>query len=52
MAWRQGNGQRVPPKAGKPHEVFSACAAAALYRRRVFESVGGFDEDFFAISRM
>jgi len=52
MAWRRGNGQRVPQKAGKPHEVFSACAAAALYRRRVFESVGGFDEDFFAISRM
>jgi len=47
MTWRKGNGRRVPPKAGKPHEVFSACAAAALYRRHVFESVGGFDEDFF-----
>lgn len=28
-------------------EVFAACAAAALYRRDAFLSVGGFDESFF-----
>ena len=28
--------------------VFSACAAAALYRRTLFEEIGPFDEDFFA----
>jgi GT2 family glycosyltransferase len=28
-------------------EIFSPCAAAALYRRDAFEAVGGFDEDFF-----
>jgi GT2 family glycosyltransferase len=28
--------------------VFSACAAAALYRRALFEEIGPFDEDFFA----
>lgn len=28
--------------------VFSACAAAALYRRALFEDIGLFDEDFFA----
>lgn len=28
--------------------VFSPCAAAALYRRSAFESVGTFDESFFA----
>ena len=28
--------------------VFGACAGAALYRRRVFDEVGGFDPDFFA----
>jgi GT2 family glycosyltransferase len=28
--------------------VFSACAAAALYRRALFEEIGLFDEDFFA----
>jgi GT2 family glycosyltransferase len=46
-AWRQGNCQPVPHDAIKPHEIFSACAAAVLYRRDVFESVGGFDDDFF-----
>ncbi len=28
--------------------VFGACAAAALYRRELFEEIGFFDEDFFA----
>lgn len=30
-----------------PGAVFSACAAAALYRGKVFRDMGGFDEDFF-----
>lgn len=29
------------------NEIFSPCAAAALYRKRAFEEAGGFDEDFF-----
>ena len=29
------------------HEVFSPCAAAALYQRSVLRASGGFDEDFF-----
>ncbi|MBL8546130.1 MAG: glycosyltransferase family 2 protein [Hyphomonadaceae bacterium] len=32
------------PRAGP---TFSACAAAALYRRKTFQDLGGFDEDFF-----
>ena len=28
-------------------DVFSACAAAALYRREALRQVGGFDEDYF-----
>lgn len=32
----------------KPRYVFSACAAAALYRRELFDAVGLFDEAFFA----
>jgi GT2 family glycosyltransferase len=31
-----------------PRYVFSACAAAALYRRELFTKIGFFDEDFFA----
>ncbi len=34
--------------AGEPREVFSACAAAALYPRQAFLDAGGFDEDYFA----
>ena len=30
-------------------ETFGACAAAALYRRSLLDSLGGFDEDFFLI---
>ncbi len=29
-------------------QVFGACAGAALYRRKLFEEIGYFDEDFFA----
>ena len=32
----------------KEEQVFSACAAAAIYRREVFEKIGYFDENHFA----
>jgi GT2 family glycosyltransferase len=32
----------------QPQFVFSACGAAALYRRELFQSIGLFDETFFA----
>jgi len=48
LVWRRGYGS---PRHGgdyaRPTEVFSACAAAALYRRKALEVVGGFDEAFF-----
>jgi len=47
IPWRGGHGQ---PVANLPHydaEVFSPCAAAALYARESFEVVGGFDESFY-----
>jgi len=47
LAWRQGHGQSITQGATEPREIFSPCAAAALYRRDVLEAVGGFDEDFF-----
>lgn len=43
---RNFNVPYYPP--GPPQEVFSACAAAALYPRQQFLDAGGFDEDYFA----
>lgn len=34
----------------RPQRVLGACAGAALYRRRMFDTVGLFDEDFFLMS--
>src|SRR5579871_217041 len=46
LAWRGGHGGSV--KAIRDGiRVFAPCAAAALYRRDVFEAVGGFAECFF-----
>lgn len=47
LAWRAGYNTLVLP-AGDPHEVFSACAAAAMFPLQQFTGAGGFDEDFFA----
>ncbi|MBW3592688.1 MAG: glycosyltransferase, partial [Actinobacteria bacterium] len=46
LAWRRDHGKSAEnePAAG---EIFSPCAAAALYRRDAFLAVGGFDEDYF-----
>ena len=46
LAWRGGHGQPAPGTSADTR-VFSPCAAAALYRRDVFESAGGFAESFF-----
>lgn len=46
IAWRGGYGGSASQVTGDI-EVFSPCAAAALYRRDVFESAGGFAESFF-----
>jgi GT2 family glycosyltransferase len=41
-------GQPPPPTSDPPTEVWGASAAAALYRRQLFERVGLFNETFFA----
>jgi GT2 family glycosyltransferase len=46
-AWRSGNGRSVRELPNEDCEVFSPCAAAALYNRSSFERAGGFDESFF-----
>jgi GT2 family glycosyltransferase len=49
LVWRHAHGrdERQVPESHRSAPVFSACAAAALYRRRDWIEVGGLDERFF-----
>ena len=47
LAWRSGYGVAVSTLAENEREVFSPCAAAAMYRRSALAYVDGFDEDYF-----
>lgn len=47
-AWHRDYNQPEGEAIKEEGEVFSACAAAALYNRQIFEKVGGFDEDYFS----
>lgn len=47
LVWRNRHGQIQSEQDLAPKDVFSPCAAAALYRRNAIEAVGGFDEDYF-----
>jgi GT2 family glycosyltransferase len=47
LAWREGHGRPLCERDLEPREIFSPCAAAALYRREAVLDVGGFDEDYF-----
>jgi GT2 family glycosyltransferase len=47
LARRMGHGLPASLKSEQMREIFSPCAAAALYRRSVLLKVGGFDEEFF-----
>jgi len=48
LAWRKYYNQPAEKFGSQSGEVFSACAAAALYLRDEFLKVGGFDEDYFS----
>jgi GT2 family glycosyltransferase len=48
MAWRIGLGYPSHKYGLETKEIFSPCAAAAMYLREAFLEVGGFDEDFFS----
>jgi GT2 family glycosyltransferase len=49
LVWRHGHGRPLSevPDALRERPVFSACAAAALYRRQDWIEAGGLDEHFF-----
>jgi GT2 family glycosyltransferase len=48
MAWRLGLGYPAAQNGLAEAEIFSPCAAAAMYLREAFLDVDGFDEDFFS----
>jgi GT2 family glycosyltransferase len=50
LSWREGQGCADSPAYEIPEEIFSPCAAAALYRTRDVLDAGLFDEDFFCYS--
>ena len=48
IAWRRQSEEHVETAVQIVDEVFSACAAAALYPKDIFLASGGFDESFFS----
>lgn len=46
LAWKRGHGADSSDDL-QQRACFSACAAAAVYRRTAFLNAGGFDEDYF-----
>lgn len=47
LVWRRGHGRMQSEADLIATEIFSPCAAAALYKRAALVEIGGFDEDFF-----
>jgi GT2 family glycosyltransferase len=47
LVWRRGHRRAQSDFEELPHEIFSPCACAVLYRREALQTVGGFDEDYF-----
>ncbi len=47
LAWRHLHGRPCAEAPTGPVEIFSPCAAAALYRRAEWDAAGGLDESFF-----
>ncbi len=47
FSWRRGHGEFAEHGFEGEHEVFGACAGAALYRVDAIRDVGNFDADFF-----
>ncbi len=48
LPYRIGHGEIDRGQFEREAFVFGACAAAALYRRKLFSEIGLFDEDFFS----
>lgn len=47
LAWRRDHGRPRSPIHQQEQRVFSACGGSAVYRKDLYLSLGGLDEDFF-----
>lgn len=47
-AYGYGKGQEAGKKYSAPRKIFSACGGAAIYRKRILDEIGLFDERHFA----
>ena len=47
FACKTGDGRRAS-RYTRQKRIFSACGGAALYRKRILDEIGNFDENFFA----
>lgn len=47
-AFARGKGKEAKTNYTKREEIFSACGGAAIYRKKVFDEIGCFDENHFA----
>lgn len=47
LAWRRDHGSYARTVMRDNEEIFTPCAAAAIYRRDALKTVNGFDESFF-----
>lgn len=49
LGWAYARGKgKSRENFSRPAEIFAACAGAAIYRKRVFDIIGCFDENHFA----
>lgn len=48
LAWRNSYNLPADQNGLEEREIFSPCAAAALYSREEFLAIGGFDEEYFS----
>ncbi len=48
LAWRRDYNKSITLASKDSEEIFSPCAAAALFQRDAFLQVGGFDESYFS----
>lgn len=47
-AFEDGLGRRQGDPDGEARDIFGVCGAACLFRRRMIEELGGYDETYFA----